>query len=96
MKIPTVECTFCDGSGDIDAESIDDYTRSEECPRCQGKGRMTLFRVVQWWWWEVGEVAMWDTLYKFPRVICVFVGHKWDKPEGAWYRECKRCHEVQP
>ena len=30
------------------------------------------------------------------RIICVFFGHKWDKPDDAWYRECERCHEVLP
>ena len=97
MKILTIECSECGGSGDIDAESIDGYIRSEECPRCQGEGRVTLFRIIQWWWWQVGEVAMLDTLYKFPRVICVFFGHKFAAPDNdAWYRECERCHEVLP
>lgn len=61
-----LQCAECDGEGRWAADQIEWWTRYEECPCCQGTGRVSPFRSIQWWYWMKVEDKLWHFIRHLP------------------------------
>ena len=61
-----MKCKECRGAGLI-GEHVDHYVVYSDCWRCDGKGKVTLFNVISYWFWDrvapVWFIEWWDGIF---------------------------------